>query len=423
MAILAFSISVSACASTESAGRLVIVGGALSATQDDVFDAFLRSGKPRDELKVVIIPAASLRPAHYGSIFRDQLVARGLVANSIEVLPLAVRDDSGTESVDESKWAGNADDPDVLKAIAAADLVWFTGGDQSRITQVLGHAEEPTPAFAALQDLLARGGTIGGTSAGAAVMSRLMLVGGSSAGALRHGIAETDSVNQEAGALLLGTGFGYFEHGTIDQHFDAKARLGRLLLALASQPAAERQPGFGIDENTALVVDLREATATVAGSGSVIHVTLPPDSVEASGALEPPYRLTDVRLDLLSAGDRIGLREGSIDPAPDKATTHEQPYYDIPQPEASGVLSGFGTLNQLITRQLIDNQAATHATSWLLPKDSDFGYQLNFRQTEDSRGFWTYRNGQVDHYTVIDIRLDLLPVEFTITQKEGRTSP
>src|SRR5271166_3944074 len=92
---------------------------------------------------------------------------------------------------------------------------------------------------------LGRGGVIGGTSAGAAVMSTLMIVGG--------------SVDAE-----VGTVFGLLTGVVIDQHFHNRNRLRRLFGVLAKHPEC---PGVGIDEETALVV--KGTAATVEGNGNV----------------------------------------------------------------------------------------------------------------------------------------------------------
>lgn len=410
--VVALSV-VSAASCSDAAGRLVIVGGALSNAQDDIFEAFLVSDTPREALQVAIIPVASSKPTFYGEAFRATLVARGLRVENIHILPLAVRDDRTSANVDESTWAQNGNDPELVAQIEAADLIWFTGGDQSRITQVLGDAAKPSTVLTALYAHLETGGMIGGTSAGAAIMSPRMLIGGSSAGALSMGIGSTESVNQEDGSLYLGAGLGFLPDSLIDQHFDAKARLGRLILA-GLEPGAARVPAFGIDENTALVVDLAEATAEVAGAGQVTYLDFAETEIDARADFAPPYRIENIQLSSLGAGDAIDLKTGAIRPAADKEPTVGREYYQIEDPESSGVLSGFGDLQDLISKKLIDNKSADRAVSYLILPEQDFSYQLEFSRTETSRGYWTYRQGQVDHYTVVDLRLDIRPVSVSV---------
>lgn len=389
-------------------GRLVIVGGALSSKNDEVFNQLLQSRKSRSELVVAIISAASSKPTFYADAFRDQLVERGLTRKNIIVVRLAVKDDSTTPDVNEADWAENGDLPVIKRQLERADIVWFSGGDQSRITQVLYKDDhQPTQALKALDALLQRGGTIGGTSAGAAMMSELMIVGGSSAGALFKGVADEDSVDQEGGPLLIGKGMGFFPFGIIDQHFDAKARLGRLIVALSSSPSAAT--GFGIDEDTALVVDLASQRASVAGPSRVTVV----QSVQTENK-KPPYSFEDIRISSLGSGDQINLSSMTYMPANDKKPTVGSEYYNIPSPSVTGALSGYGTLNQLLAVQLIDNAAAESVTSFLFDEQQALAYRLTFRQDETSKGFWCYRNGQEDHYTVIDALLSIQPVTISI---------
>ena len=249
-----------------ASGRLVIVGGALSNQQDDIFEALLGDDIAREKIKAAVIPAASSKPSFYGERFRKELIGRGLTASNVRLLELAQKDDSSTNKIDESTWSKNADNNEIVEWIEACDIVWFTGGDQSRITATLMPKGQASESVKALHRLLERGGTIGGTSAGAAMMSATMIVGGNSEGALFEGIAADPLIDQEDGPLLLGEGLGFFLHGIIDQHFDAKARLGRLILAVSQETREETKYGFGIDENTAFVVDLSTMTATVAGA-------------------------------------------------------------------------------------------------------------------------------------------------------------
>jgi cyanophycinase len=121
-----------------------------------------------------------------------------------------------------------ASDPDFLQPLKKATGVWFCGGDQSRLVA----AYRGTGVETELRQLLRRGGVIGGTSAGAAVMSGLMITGGKQ-------LAE------------IGPGFGFLPGVVIDQHFLNRQRQERLFSVLARFPAC---PGIGIDEQTAAIV-------------------------------------------------------------------------------------------------------------------------------------------------------------------------
>jgi cyanophycinase len=166
-----------------------------------------------------------------------------------------------------------ADDPAFVKPLTVATGVWFTGGAQSRLIE----AYHGTAVERELQKLLARGGVIGGTSAGAAVMSRVMILGGTT-------------------TATVGTGFGFLQGVVVDQHFLTRHRQGRLLGVLAQHP---QSPGLGIDEQTAIVV--HGAALTVVGNSTVS--ACPPSSAGQAA-----------RVRVLKAGDWIDLaalaREG-----------------------------------------------------------------------------------------------------------------
>ena len=100
----------------------------------------------------------------------------------------------------------------------------------------------------AIRDAVAAGGLLAGSSAGAAMMSQPMLLGGTSLESVIHGV----TANPERPGLLMGTGLGFFPFGMLDQHFIKRGRLGRLVVAME---AAGVSRGFGIDENTALLVE------------------------------------------------------------------------------------------------------------------------------------------------------------------------
>jgi cyanophycinase len=162
----------------------------------------------------------------------------------------------GAESTSQAAWARRgfasiavlhttardvADDETFVAPLARATAVWIEGGEQSRLERAYGGTRVET----ALHALLARGGVIGGTSAGAAIMSRIMIRGGKT-------------------RPRMGTGFGLLPGAIVDQHFVARARQPRLERALARHRGVV---GYGIDEGTAMVVT--GGAFTVVGDSTV----------------------------------------------------------------------------------------------------------------------------------------------------------
>jgi cyanophycinase len=207
----------------DTVGTLIIVGG--GRLPDVIRQHFLRLAGNK-KARIVVIPTASTK-ADQGDTFPTYLAFKSQDVRSVSLF----------HTRDRKK----ANDPEFLRPLTQATGVWLTGGDQSRLSEVY----HGTAVERELRKVLDRGGVVGGTSAGAAVMSSLMITGGT----------------QEA---QLGTGFGLLSGVVIDQHFQNRHRMPRLLGVLDKHPEC---PGVGIDEETALVV--HGQTATVEGNGNV----------------------------------------------------------------------------------------------------------------------------------------------------------
>jgi len=131
-------------------------------------------------------------------------------------------------------------------------VIFFTGGDQLRITSQIGDS----PLFRCMQEIYHKGATIAGTSAGAAAMPETMLIAGAS-----------DESNRIS-ALEMAPGLAFMQGVVIDSHFAERGRMGRLLGAVAQNP---RNIGLGIDEDTAILVSGQERFEVI-GSGAVYVV-------------------------------------------------------------------------------------------------------------------------------------------------------
>ena len=219
-------------AETVETGRLVIVGGGLQSENTPVYEAILDGRLGSDPL--CVIPTASGTPERsmegYVSTF-DELggpgTARGILL-----------------TVDEP---ARADSEAVAAQLKSCSGFFFTGGSQSRITTVLRPQGEATAAFEAIWERFMAGAVVAGSSAGAAIMTDPMIAGGGSLEALQMGIR---SEEEDAEGVLIEPGLGFLEIGLIDQHFLARGRWGRLLVAILDSGGDGL--GFGIDENTAL---------------------------------------------------------------------------------------------------------------------------------------------------------------------------
>ncbi|HEV3258514.1 MAG TPA: cyanophycinase [Gemmataceae bacterium] len=207
-------------------GSLLLVGG--GGLPDSIRQRFLELAGGR-EARIVIIPSASALPDAAEYAFTSWKTA---AVKSVRVLHTTSRAD--------------ADDPGFYGMLRDATGVWISGGDQSRLTTIFGG----TAVERELANLLRRGGVVAGTSAGASVVTGVMMAEGGKAG---HG-------------------FGLLANTIVDQHFSNRGRLPRLLGLLRSYPD---QVGIGIDQETAVLIRgdevsvLGKATVTVATPGGV----------------------------------------------------------------------------------------------------------------------------------------------------------
>ncbi|MDX1995511.1 MAG: cyanophycinase [bacterium] len=181
--------------------------------------------------------------------------------------------------------------PDIVERVKQASVIFFTGGDQLRITSQIGD----TPLFTCMQTRYQEGATIAGTSAGAAVMPATMLISGSG------------DESSHISALGMAPGLDFINGVVIDSHFAERGRMGRLLGAVAQNPA---NLGLGIDEDTAIIVE-RGKHFRVLGSGAVYVVDGTSMTYSSLSEQQPEGILTihDVKIHVLGEGQIFDLVE------------------------------------------------------------------------------------------------------------------
>ena len=228
-------------------GTLVIIGGAENRTEDGrILREFVRLCGGL-EAQIAVIAVASDFPAETAMTYMQVFENLG----AAEVVPLEINE------------RADANRQSCLNAINDMTGVFFTGGNQNRITQLLGG----TKIDDALHERQEKEGlVIAGTSAGAAMMSDVMIGGGMSEHAFYFGTVE------------LRPGMNFLQGVIIDQHFEQRGRLRRLLAAVAQYP---RDLGVGIDEDTAIVVEgnkfriVGKETVTVIDATDLTYTNLP----------------------------------------------------------------------------------------------------------------------------------------------------
>jgi len=227
--------------------------------------------------KLVVTTVASHKPEGYFEQYEP--VFRELGVGEVALLEIRERED-----------AAQGKNLDILDG---AKGVFFTGGDQLKITSQLGG----TAIFRRIQQIYNEGGLIAGTSAGASVVCETMMVSGSGDESFKIG-----------DRLRMAPGLGLIGNVIIDQHFAQRGRMGRLLGAVAQNP---RILGFGIDEGTALIIE-NESRVRVLGEGAVYVVDaagVTHSNVADKGISGEALSIYDIKLHVLGHDDEFDLIE------------------------------------------------------------------------------------------------------------------
>lgn len=194
----------------QSAGALMVCGG--GSLPDEVYDEFVRLAGGKSA-RLVLIPSA------YPYESRERIEYRFSGWRDYEVTAFDFLDTDAREKADTAEF---------IRPLEQATGVWMSGGFQSRLSGLYAG----TKVEEAIKGVLARGGVVSGTSAGAAVMSRVMIRYGS---------------NQ----AVVDRGLGLLDKAVVDQHFTERGRHTRLLGVIEQHPDLV---GLGVDEGTALLV-------------------------------------------------------------------------------------------------------------------------------------------------------------------------
>ncbi|MBF2708328.1 cyanophycinase [Flavobacterium soyangense] len=236
-------------------GKLIIIGGAVdkgSFTETDfdksaaknlnffetgILKRIIDESKYNELSRIEVVTTASKIPKEIGPEYLKALSY--LDANNVDVLDIVTRE--------------QASDPIILERLKAADVVMFTGGDQLRLTSILGG----TPFHDILLEKYRNEDFIyAGTSAGAAAASNNMIYQGSSSEALLKG------------EVKITSGLGLIDDVVIDTHFVQRGRIGRLFQAVVGNP---KVLGIGLGEDTGLLITNGRQMEAI-GSGLVILV-------------------------------------------------------------------------------------------------------------------------------------------------------
>jgi cyanophycinase len=281
LVILCF-IAAAAYPAQAQKGSLVIVGGGDRLLS--VMKRFVDLAGGGDAARIAVFPNASGDPMDYYNDIKSEFEAVG--AKQIQLVVITHE---------------QALDPKTLDRLAGLTGVFFTGGDQVRIT----HDFLGTPVHDWLRAFYEKGGVIGGTSAGAAMMSRVMITGDERLNA--------DTVRNflfiKGGNVVTVEGMGFITDAIIDQHFLIRKRHNRLISVVLEHPEL---PGIGIDETAAVVVS-PDHTFEVLGEGNVVVY----DARKATDIRRSPKGYltgSGLTMHVLTVGDRYDLKRSKVIP-------------------------------------------------------------------------------------------------------------
>ena len=255
-------------------GHLVIIGGGdkTNAIMQKIVD--LAGGV---DAKIVIIPNASSEPLESAMYNVDEFKILG--CKNVEYIMFNRED---------------ADKDSLVEKLNGATGIFFSGGDQAFLTRdLLG-----TKLLDRVYEIYNNGGVISGTSAGAAVMSEVMITGNE----LINKDTSDIFISIQKNNVEVKEGFGFIKTAFIDQHFIKRKRLNRSLSVLLENP---RLLGIGIDESTCIIVN-PDDTFEVLGENQVIVLDATNSSnigVDKNGNLGAE----NIKIDILLSGDKFDL--------------------------------------------------------------------------------------------------------------------
>jgi cyanophycinase len=259
-------------ATAGSRGFIIPIGGAEDKVSGRAILRRFASLCGGSKAKIGVIPTASVQ-SETGTRYRDVFSSVG--AGETRILNIQTRDEGERR--------------DLLDELASCTGVFLTGGNQLRLSTILGGTAVATQ----IRRMNARGIPVAGTSAGAAFVSEHMIAFGK------------EGATPIAGQVTLTPGLGLTNRVIVDQHFRERDRIGRLLTALAYNPFAI---GLGLDEDTGAFIG-PDNRLEVVGKGAI--TVLDVGSLEYSGMAKAregaPVEMTGVRLHVLAEGSTYDL--------------------------------------------------------------------------------------------------------------------
>ncbi|HMZ52082.1 MAG TPA: cyanophycinase [Candidatus Sumerlaeota bacterium] len=361
-------------------GHLIIIGGGLDEANEPIYKRLIQRAGPGAKLGV--FPTASSREEAGFDVVKeiDGYSSPG-TAEVIEV---------------REKTSAAANTEPIAAQIRSKKGFFFVGGDQRRIVKAFRPDGGDSLGYTALLDVLKDGGVISGSSAGAAMMSDPIIGGGTSSNALLNGVTPREkepkdmAEDEEPRGMLIEKGMGFFPFGLTDQHFLARGRFGRTVVGL-EYTGIKR--GYGIDENSAIDVNLATGVIETVGNERALLLT------DMSGCKREGDARTNIRVSLLGGGDRVDGNTGKVSIVESrKPLVVQTPSNDaIPSPASIWEDRAF----EKLIEALVMNSAATAV-----------GYDKNFEvrliKDEKTKAYIDPAN-DMKTLSVVNLRVDIVP--------------
>ncbi|HEY1129372.1 MAG TPA: cyanophycinase [Roseateles sp.] len=388
-------------------GYAVPIGGALKADNEEVWQRIVQLAGGKGA-RFVVFGTASEDPEASAKQVVDLLQRRGAVAEALPVAPKFLW-------VDLTKVVR---DPALIAKVKAARGVFFTGGTQERIVDVLQPGGQSTPMLEAIWDVYRKGGVVAGTSAGAAIMSTIMFRDApSSINILKGRIVDGKQVDRGLGFV----GSELF----VDQHFLKRGRIGRMVPLMM---AKGYKLGLGVDENTAAII--RGDEIEVIGDRGALMVDLTDAESDATlGA----FNVRGARISYLEHGDRYHMRARSTTPSAPKlrGELHDAESPNFRAYYTDDFLSldmlGDSTISNMMTRLIDSYRREFKGLAFdALPRPNDplaeLGFLFRVYKGSDSLGWSTEEFGG-EQFTVTNLYLDISPVRLPMPLYGGWAGP
>ncbi|QRG67611.1 cyanophycinase [Brevibacillus choshinensis] len=395
-ALLAVTLGMSeanAQADTETTkGSLVIIGGANESDNAELYNRMIELAGGKKKAVIGIFPTASASMSSSKGMKKD-FEDYGVPADQVRIIEIT-----------EGNYAEKVNNDDVVSQISECTAFFFVGGDQARITKAFYNPDgSNTKALDAVWEVYQNGGMVAGTSAGAAIMSKTMIQNATSLETLQLGV----TYEEQNPGLWVTKGLGFFDGGIVDQHFSKRGRIGRLVVALVQEKV---DYGFGIDENSAMVVTGPEIE--VIGESGMFLI----DASKATLSKKGVYQNLDVSY--LEKGDVYNYVTKKFTIESSKTLIPKgKEYYEGNQLNTN--IFGLDAAKLALLDDLADNtadQARGLAFTMGQKKDKGTGVSVVFSKTKATKGYY-----DADEYasSILHVDMEITPIEVQVKETNG----